>query len=157
MSYAHISYSPSTSPSPPSSPAYLDSSPPSSPSLEPITLPPSPQTLVHPLAGSAKANRAPREYEKKPIAKLSNALSPSPSKKARYGHRATDSQNTVTLVFDPDDEDTFGYAFKPLASPVFPKTAEEIEAEVWDEASTRVIDGSNGTVELGYVPYYHCH
>ncbi|OCH84698.1 hypothetical protein OBBRIDRAFT_839510 [Obba rivulosa] len=55
------------SPSPPSSPAVvsIDSSPPSSPNLAPVATPPASPGLPHPLAGSAKANKRPRLYEKR--------------------------------------------------------------------------------------------
>ncbi|KAF8075002.1 hypothetical protein FPV67DRAFT_1777739 [Lyophyllum atratum] len=131
----------SYSSSPPSSPAtYIDSSsPPSSPAPDPRIqdeddIPP--LSLVHPFAASAKANWQPPQYEKKRA--MSPITPPSTVKKARYNQPIVHTQSSPTTS-------TF------LSSPASIRrliTAEEIEARIWDEASTKVVDESHGAVNL---------
>ncbi|KAF8647741.1 hypothetical protein AX16_006576 [Volvariella volvacea WC 439] len=139
MFTAQLPYTPESSP--PSSPAYLDSSPPSSPGSTFSSLP-AEQCLADPFAGSAKPIRGPPQYEKKrPAVERDIFDDPeTPAKRARYTNLSI--RNLIINV--PDS-----LKFLPtLPEPSPSLTPEEREAAIWDEASTRVIDGVYGTVEL---------
>ncbi|KAF8892057.1 hypothetical protein BD779DRAFT_1798723 [Infundibulicybe gibba] len=128
MFNSRIPYSPESSP--PSSPnIMIDSSPPSSPIGSPLILnhdtPPPP---MHPFAASIKADRIPRDHEKKPS--IPYLYPPhSPVKKPRYAAHAR--------------HDSFDSVFN---APV--QTPEDREAAIWDDAITQVFDGGHGAVSL---------
>ncbi|RDB23747.1 Leucine-rich repeat-containing protein 10B [Hypsizygus marmoreus] len=127
---------PSFPSSPPSSPtSCLDSSPPSSPYLDAadVDLPEPP--LLDPFAASAKANWRPPQYEKKRLAPPSTPPARSSAKRARHNFDLA----PLWPSSPTDDEQTSRKASR---------TAEEIEEEIWDNASTKVVDEGHGAVNL---------
>jgi len=131
-------FSPNSSPASSPTPV-IDSSPASSPGADNFILDlpvPPPFSLGHPFAASAKANKAPPEYEKKPLTPPRSPSPKVPAKKARYAYWQPGSTPWLPA--------------SPPHSTVFDIT-EQLEAAVWDEASTRVVDNAHGTIELELV------
>lgn len=130
-------FSPSSSPA--SSPTLaVDSSPASSPDADFLLDLPS-LTLVDPYAASAKANKAPPEYEKKPLTPPRSPSGNVSVKRARYAYWQPDS-TPCRPVSSPNSTHTSHNAVV--------ETAAQIEAAIWDEASTQVVDNAHGTILL---------
>ncbi|TFK71342.1 hypothetical protein BDN72DRAFT_837717 [Pluteus cervinus] len=151
MFSARLSRTPPSSP--PSSPARLDSSPPSSPDFGPIDhdTPISSGGLPHPFAASAKANRCPPKYEKKPSDPPILVLdSPSKSKRARYAESCDIFDLEISIPsIDLESLPSSSQCTSPTLTPA------QIEAAIWDQASTDVIDNVDGNIQLGDMNLTH--
>ncbi|KAF5383752.1 hypothetical protein D9615_003503 [Tricholomella constricta] len=132
-SYASFSSSPPSSPAP-----YIDSSsPPSSPGLDSCNIHSDdeihPISLAHPFAASAKANWHPPLYEKK---RPSSPITPPPTiKKPRLCQPAPRQPQPSPIA-------------SSSSSPSFMKASEPTEEDIWDDASTKVVDEGHGAVTL---------
>lgn len=145
---------PSFSPhsSPPSSPSlyYNDSSPPSSPGLEPLDPPydiafdnSASGNLAHPYAASAKAGRALRAYEKKPVTSHT-ADDREPAKKYRRLY-----SDAIGLEVDEDIDLDLDIPEVHMSA----AAAEDKEKALWDSAIASVFDSSQGSLDLACVVY----
>lgn len=137
-----------SSPSPPSSPAYIDSSPPASPLLEldetPSIVQSRPEALPHPLAASFNANRALPLYEKKG--------------KQNYGGLRSIKDTKGRQILPPTKK-LRSYEFHELKekeaigdrTASFFQVIEELserEELIWDAAVQRVLDTGSRKIEL---------
>lgn len=126
--YSAASYNANSSfSSPPSSPSpFLDSSPASSPGFDGFIQASDDEvpefTLSHPFAASANTKWRPPQYEKKRLTPPSSPAYEPAAKKAR-----------------PSPPEALQPAVRSL---------EQIEADTWDEAGTKVVDEGHGAVNL---------
>ncbi|KAF9462885.1 hypothetical protein BDZ94DRAFT_1309217 [Collybia nuda] len=132
--------------SPPSSPnPYLDSSPASSPGFDSLDtdLPDVPALrLSDPFAASMKATRRPPQYEKKRFMSQSTPPGRPAAKKPRHQYQQVREPDLKALCWPSPPGNECSRTIAPA------KTPEEVEAIIWDEASTKVVDEGHGAVNL---------
>ncbi|PIL25484.1 hypothetical protein GSI_13374 [Ganoderma sinense ZZ0214-1] len=124
--------------------------------------------VVDPISGSAKPEWVPPTYEKKTtrVASKESASSASSSRSYTYAKSAVGGYTSPTpkshlIPAELDEPDDFSLTddeadpFKPSASEADlpkpsggPRTREELEEKLWDEAIANAIDKLNGTIDL---------